>query len=195
MNERYINPKAPEHLPAREIHTQGSERPERSRISDEALHQSHEQQLKNLESARKEASHEAQSAHHIEESLGNAVESPQSPQKPIINRELQNMALDRQLIRIRRHLSPYGRAVSRIIHQPVIDTVSETSGKTIARPSGILGGGMVAFLGTLAYYYVTRHYGYSYNAFIFLLLLFFGFVAGWAIEMLWNIVKIGHSKK
>lgn len=194
MNENYINPKTQEHQSSGELQPQRIERSERPQVSDEVLRESRKQQLEKLETARREAAHEAQPIHSIEESLVNAAKS-QLPQKPIINRELQDMAFSRQLIRIQRHLLPYGRTISRIIHQPVIEAVSETAGKTIGRPSGILGGGTVAFFGTLAYYYVARHYGYNYNAFIFLILLFLGIVAGWTVEVLWNIVKIGRGNR
>jgi hypothetical protein len=107
----------------------------------------------------------------------------------IINHELKEIAYQRVLKRARRHLSPYSRTMSKVMHQPAIDTASEALGKTVGRPSGLIGGGLVAFLGTSAYYYISKHYGYSYNSFIFLALMAIGFVSGWLIEIIYKLLK------
>jgi uncharacterized membrane protein YraQ (UPF0718 family) len=66
--------------------------------------------------------------------------------------------------------------------------------KSVGRPSGIIGGGLMALIGTSIYYYLSRHYGYSYNSFVFLLLMLVGFVLGWSIEVTIKFYK-AFSKK
>jgi len=101
-----------------------------------------------------------------------------------VNRELKSITLSRELTAIRRRLSAPQKALSKVIHQPVISAVSEPLGKTVSRPSGLLGGGLVAFIGTSAYLYLAKSAGMRYNYFIFLGLFAGGFVVGLLLELL-----------
>jgi hypothetical protein len=101
-----------------------------------------------------------------------------------INRELKQITLRRELQQIRRKLPLPERTLSAVIHQPVVRAVSEAAGKTISRPSGLLGGSLVAFVGTGAYLYLARHIGFTYNYLVFLLLLGAGFIVGLSLELL-----------
>jgi hypothetical protein len=148
-----------------------------------------QEQTEHLEHARGDIEHEAQSTEQIAEKLA-ARESQPRHNEAHANRELKEMAYQRLLTRARRHMRPYSRTMSHIIHQPIVDTVSEVSAKTIGRPSGLLGGGFIALLGTSAYYYITRHYGYSYNPFVFLALMACGFVLGWMLEIAYKSLRL-----
>jgi hypothetical protein len=118
-----------------------------------------------------------------------APEQEQRRDQPFINRELKEMAYRRLLLRARRHFNAYDKMVSRVIHQPALDAVSEVASRTVARPSGILGGGLTALVGTTIYYLVAKHYGYSYNFLVFIILIFIGFLLGWSVELLWRFIK------
>ncbi len=109
-----------------------------------------------------------------------------------VTAELKDMAYQRAITRVRRQLSPVARNFSKVIHQPAVDALSEATAKTIGRPSGILGGGILALAGTTIYYYIAKHYGYEYNFGIFLLLLAAGFAVGWLAEFL---VRTMHGHK
>jgi hypothetical protein len=90
--------------------------------------------------------------------------------------------------RLQHRESAPSRALSKVIHQPAIRAVSETAGKTISRPSGLLGGGIVAFIGSSVYLYFTKHVGVPYNYFIFTLLFVGGFVFGLLLEFIvWSL--------
>ena len=101
-----------------------------------------------------------------------------------IGKVLKDQALFRTLKNLRQHLSPPERGLSKIVHQPVVDAVSEVGGKTVARPSGILGGGICAFLGSLGYLYLAKHIGFHYNYLLFLLLFVGGFAVGIVLELI-----------
>ncbi len=88
------------------------------------------------------------------------------------------------LTKVRQHLSKPERAFSKLIHQPTIEKVSEASSKTVARPSGILGGGLVAFFGSLLLIYLARRYGFEYSYTIYLVTYIGGFFAGVGLELL-----------
>ena len=114
-----------------------------------------------------------------------ASEKAQEPLQPLtINRELKSITLRRELQQVRRKLPAPQRVLSRVIHQPVVRAASEAAGKTISRPSGLLGGGFMAFLGTSAYLYFTKHIGVQYNYLVFALLFVGGFIIGLILEFI-----------
>ncbi len=122
-----------------------------------------------------------------------AAETADKPTQPLnVNQELKAITLNRELRNIRRKLPAPQRALSSLIHQPVIRAVSEAAGKTISRPSGLLGGGLVAFLGTSGYLYLTKSNGFDYNYLVFLALFVGGFVIGLGLELLVHLATHSH---
>jgi hypothetical protein len=109
--------------------------------------------------------------------------------KPVhVNQELKDITLRRELKQLRRKLPASERILSKVIHQPVVTKVSESASKSITRPSGLLGGGIVAFLGTSGYLYLAKHIGFTYNYFLFVILFVVGFLVGLFIEfVVWVI--------
>ncbi len=117
------------------------------------------------------------------ERLQAAENVPQASQRQVINRELKDITLRRELRNLQRRESAPERALSKLMHQPTVRIVSETAGKTVSRPSGILGGGLVALLGTSSYLYLAKHLGFPYNYGVFLALFAGGFIVGLALEL------------
>jgi hypothetical protein len=117
------------------------------------------------------------------EAIQAAEKAAKAAQPLHVNRELKNITLNRELTTIRRHLSAPQRALSKVIHQSVIRAVSEPLGKTVSRPSGLLGGGLVAFIGTSAYFYMAQHSGLRYQYSVFLALFIGGFIIGLLLEL------------
>lgn len=142
-----------------------------------------------LEDARQEAKAEARSR---DELLDQRDAKEKDEPQAIVNSELKGMAYQRTLNRVRKDLSAPERAFSKVIHNKTIESVSEVASKTVARPSGILAGGIVAFLGSSTFLWLTKHYGYEYN---FLLLMMF-FVAGFALGLLIELfIRSGQKLK
>lgn len=106
-----------------------------------------------------------------------------------INRATKKAAYSKLLRHERHHLPKRERAFSKIIHQPVVEQLSEVGAKTIARPSGILSGGLCALIGSSVVFYMSKHYGFRYNFSVFIALLIVGFILGLVIELLWNGFK------
>lgn len=134
-------------------------------------------------SARETIKHEAETQTNPLERL-RATEAAANPAPAtFINRELKAITLRRELGQIRRRLSPVERGFSRVIHQPAVRILSETTGKTLSRPSGLLGGGVAALIGTSIYLYLAKHVGFAYNYGVFLLLFVGGFGLGLLLEL------------
>ena len=124
------------------------------------------------------------------EKLEETEEKAQGPAPTHINRDLKKATLQRELTQIRRHLSKPNRALSKVIHQPVVRNVSEAAGKTVSRPSGLLGGSIMAFVGTSAYFYLAANQGFKYNYAVFLAMFFGGFAFGLILELLvWTATR------
>lgn len=81
-------------------------------------------------------------------------------------------------------LSAPNRAFSKLVHARSVDAISTVAAKTIARPSGLLGGGIVALVGSAWIAYVATNAGFRYNYSVFFVLLGIGFVFGILIELL-----------
>lgn len=137
--------------------------------------------LQKAQEARQTIEQSASRANPLEQ-LQAAEETPDNRQPAHINRELKSITLRRELQHIRRQLSAPQRALSQVIHQPVVRVVSEAAAKTVSRPSGLLGGGLVAFLGTSGYLYMAQHMGFRYNYTVFLALFIGGFLLGLFLE-------------
>jgi len=172
--EKYTDRRSPE--VGQEAHAENQ--PEASR-----------EQSQNLVHIRARAAEQALSAEETTVSAENADEH--APSQTFVNRELKAMAYGRTMNRVRKQLTPTGRLLSRLVHQPTINAISEVGAKTIGRPSGIIGGGVLAFSGTTFYYIVAKHYGYEYRFSLFGLLLVSGFVTGWVAELLWRLLGSG----
>lgn len=106
----------------------------------------------------------------------------------LVNAELKKITLKRELKAIQRRLPARQRLLSKTIHQPVVRVASEAAGRTLARPSGLLGGGAMAFLGTTLYVGYAKYIGLTYNYTIFLLLFAAGFALGLILEVIvWSL--------
>lgn len=161
---------------------EGPERQALKHRHEEASKARHEH-AERLDEIRKEAEAVAASSHDIRRN--------QEPEKPTaeseitlpINRELKDTAYQRTLSRTRRQMSAPSRTFSKIVHQPAVEAVSDTMATTVARPSGILAGGITAFIGSSLFLWISRHYGYEYNFLLFSLLFIGGFFIGLIIEL------------
>jgi hypothetical protein len=110
-------------------------------------------------------------------------EQPQGHQYGV-HKELKTDAYQRSLKRIRSRLSAPERAFSRMVHQPAVEAVSNALARTVARPSGVLGAGIFALVGSSLLLYIARTYGFTYNYFAFFALLAAGYLLGLFIELI-----------
>lgn len=184
-----------EHLPRPTEKKEHAPSPESARQEKERLehlkHQAEkaERQHRNIEQLKERAESIAKSRKEV-----TAAEKGEKKHEPVIGmqRELKSQAYKETMRKVRRHLSPANRSFSKFIHQPAVDAVSEFSAKTVARPSAILGGGIVALLGSGFILFMAKYYGFRYNFFVYIGLLAVGFVAGVLIELL---VRAVHRSK
>lgn len=142
-----------------------------------------------LEQARAVAERSASDKDPVKQ-LEKAEKAAQPATPTHVDQELQSISLRRELQSIRRHESAPARALSRLIHQPAVRAVSDAAGKTVSRPSGLLGGGLAALIGSSGYLYLAKHAGFEYNYFVFTALFVGGFAFGLLLELLvWTATR------
>lgn len=115
--------------------------------------------------------------------------TPETNQSLGIAKELKAESFSHTMSKVRRQLPALDRNFSKFIHKPAVERVSEAGSKTLARPSGILGGGTVMFLGSLLALYFAKSYGFKYNYLLFAILFVGGYFGGLFIELLWLVFR------
>jgi hypothetical protein len=124
----------------------------------------------------------------------NVVEQPSTAPAPsFISNELRSVTAARALVSIRSRLPATDKALSKLVHQPVVRTLSNAGSRSVARPSALLTGGFLAFVGTSLYLYLASHIGFTYNYAVASLLFVGGFIIGFAAEAL--VALISRAKR
>lgn len=164
----------------------------------ERLHQSHETLTPTPEvtprhnkapeytKAEQEAQIEhAQAAVAAEASKGEQPHMPQTPiddRPQLIDNAVKMFRMRRNLSHVQNRLKPAEKSFSKVIHQPLVRRVSESAAKTVTRPSGMLGGGIMAFVGSVLYLVLAHRVGFTYNYVFFLCFFAGGFIFGVTLE-------------
>lgn len=115
------------------------------------------------------------------------VESGETLPPP--NAQLKAQTLHLTLKETRKKLSGSQKVLSKVIHQPQVDTISNVTGKTIARPSGMLFGGLFALIGSALYLYASYHYHFTYKYIAFSIFFVGGFIIGLIIEFITKLTR------
>jgi len=161
------------------------------------LEQMSQEALKNpaedIETARRTIEQQAISEENL--SINKHRPEQQEPTYHHMTKELKNETYRATLRQVQQKLSPTQQKVSRFIHQPFIETISDVGAKTLARPSGILGGGLVALLGSLVILIIARKIGFGVPPSIFAALFIIGFVTGLIFEIIIKSIHKLSSRK
>lgn len=109
-----------------------------------------------------------------------------------VHRELKQVAYKRSMERIRSSLSAPERILSKVIHNPVADTISNGVAKTVARPKGMFLGALAALIGSTALLFYSRYYGVTYNYTAFVVLYICGYALGLIVEAMGHLIRRKH---
>ena len=120
----------------------------------------------------------------VEAESTKAEKEESQPTTQQLTKELKSVKYKETMRYVRRHLSPSERKLSSFMHTPVVEKVSEVSSKTIARPSGILGGGLIALIGSLGVLFFAHRFGFEVPNSIFAALFIIGFGVGLIGELI-----------
>lgn len=157
-----------------------------NRLEKEAEKATHDHK-QSVEKIREKIEKEANSSESI---LKKQMDDNKQTSAPITYRlNLKSHSVKNTIKRVQSKLPPAQKAFSKVIHNQAIDAVSEVGGKTVARPSGLLYGGITSFIFSLVFLYLAKYYGYEYNFFIGILAFVIGFFLGLLIESLTSLFK------
>lgn len=106
-------------------------------------------------------------------------------ERKIDSKTARKKAYDSIMSQARTEMSAPERAFSKVIHNPVIEKVSELAGSTVARPNAILSGAVFAFILTLAIYLVAKQSGYPLTGTETIA----AFVIGWVLGNIYDFAK------
>ena len=158
----------------------------------ERLHEHHE---KAAEKVGDHAKHEKEVARHeVHEKAISGAEyhKPQSeqprPAAPLTKADKEH-GFNTIMHHVRQNMSKPERTFSKIIHKPFVEKTSEALGKTIARPSGLAGAAVAAFVGLLSVYSIAKFAGFQLSGSEMPLLLAGGFLLGLFIEWAYKSVR------
>jgi len=167
----------------------GIRQPEKPLDEIESKHDKQERHNHNIDKIQESIHESAVSAKEVNISK---LDKDNSDSKHIlgIHRELKQDAYKQTIQRVRSALPPIQRSFSKLIHNKTIEPLSEVTSKTIARPSGILSGGIIALVGSSVVLYMARFYGFRYNFSLFFILLGVGFVFGLLAEIGIHIIRM-----
>lgn len=83
---------------------------------------------------------------------------------------------------VRSQLSRPSQTFSKLIHQKQIEKTSEFVGKTVVRPSGVMGAATAALIGVSILLFFAKHVGFQLSGSEFWILLCVGYLAGLLLE-------------
>lgn len=90
---------------------------------------------------------------------------------------------------IRKDLRPTERTLSKVIHQPTVEKVSDLAGKTVARPSGVIGATSFGLVGLIFVFGIAKYAGFQLSGSEMPLLLGVGFIAGLLTEWIYKSMR------
>lgn len=150
--------------------------------AEQAKHISHEDITKIEKSIEQKAQTSEDLKHSIESESKHQNQSHHHPQQTAV-------PYSAAISQARRHLKPAEQKMSRIIHNPTVESVSNAGAATVARPSGLLWGALFSLIASVAFFWISKKYGYEYNAFIGILSFVGGFFFGLLVELAASSIK------
>ena len=109
--------------------------------------------------------------------------------KEPLSRGIKKQTYRATMNRVEAKLPTYQRGFSRFINNDFVDKASNIAGKTVARPSALLGGGLTAFVGLVVVTYYANKLGFELSGSEFFLLVIAGWAAGLIVEGLYKGIR------
>lgn len=115
--------------------------------------------------------------------------SEKQPSKP--TRADLNANFERTMTGIRKDMTPASRTLSKVIHNPTVDKISNVVGNTVARPNLILAGALGTLVVCTVIYLVAKFYGYKLSGSEAIVT----FALGWMVGAIVEFARVGMSSK
>lgn len=108
------------------------------------------------------------------------------PKNRLISKKQRNESYKKIISQAQKELPTSNRIFSKMVHNKLIEKVSDIIGCTIARPNAMLAGSIFAFVLTLITYITAKKIGYILSGFETIA----AFIAGWIIGLIYDYLRI-----
>jgi hypothetical protein len=170
---------------AKELQERQNELLRESQEKAEKAKNSHAENLKNI---REQIEKEATSSKE-KPAEGEQKSEPDATNTYWYSKEYRDLAFKQLMGKVRHHLTPTEKLTSKVMHQPLVERVSEVGAKTVARPSGVLVGSIFSFVASLVTYFFAKQNGYDMTYGIFAVSFVGGFLLGLVIEFSYKAIR------
>ncbi len=165
-------------------------------------HSQHTEHHERIKKHHEKAAEKARDLSHEKESIRSEVHeqavsaedyTPQTEQQRVIvphTKADKEHSFNTIMHHVRSNMSKPEQTFSKFIHRPMVEKTSEALGKTIARPSGVAGATVAAFIGLLSIYSIAKFAGFELSGSEMPLLLLAGFGFGLFTEWVFKSVRV-----
>ncbi|HEX6462333.1 MAG TPA: hypothetical protein VFZ58_03615 [Candidatus Saccharimonadales bacterium] len=182
MAEQLAQPKSPESKGNKEVVEAAGERLKSLENSVESFDESSQEHA--IEHARRQVEAEASFAKDPTSETKSGGEPTATSSAPTKRQKEQEY--EKTMSEVRSQLSKPSRAFSKLIHNPTVEKVSDTTASTIARPNAVLAGSITAFLAVLGLYIAAYYFGFRLSGFE----LIGTFALGWLVGILIDVLRV-----
>ena len=182
MAEQLAQPKSPESKGSQDVAEVAGERLKSLENNVEAFDEN--AQERTAEHARKQAELEAVFA---KEQGSESKAGGEPTTAPVASTKRQKQQeYEKTMNEVRSQLSKPSQTFSKVIHNPTVEKVSDTTGNTVARPNAILAGSLAAFVVVLALYVAASYFGFRLSGFE----LIGAFALGWLVGIIIDVLRV-----
>lgn len=145
--------------------------------------------------ASKERSQEIKKAHETaeKEAISGKEKAPSGSENKKAHEPVsphhKKMTYKATMRRVEGKLPAYQRTFSKVINNDTVDKVSNVASKTVARPSGLMGGGILAFLVLLIVTFYASRYGWEVSGSEFVVFVIVGWALGLMVEGVIKVIR------
>lgn len=158
---------------------------QRDRLAAEREQNASEKKEINAEEKRQEALEAARKVEQLEREKKHASVAEKRRERPHrITTSAQKASFNKNMHQIQSEMPAPSRTFSKIIHNPVVEKISEGIGNTVARPNVLLAGSLTAFIFVTVLYVWAKFAHYPLSGFETIGAFFIGFLAGIIIDFL-----------
>ncbi len=99
------------------------------------------------------------------------------------------VAFKKEIKRVQSQLPPASRALSKVVHNRAVESISEVLEETVLRPSVLIGGATVGLVGGTIFYIYARLAGFTLSGSEFLISMLAGALIGIVLEIIYKWFK------
>lgn len=153
-------------------------------------HEAAKNQQEQLKTAQRESLEQTDSSVEIKAQLEQHGNPDIIEHQAAASSSLKDITYSRSLRTIQARLSKPDKAMSKLMHTPAIDFVSQGLSKSVGRQYGLLGAGLAGFVGSSLLLWAAHTYGFEYSYFSVFGLFAIGYLLGILIEIGLKLKKI-----